>query len=121
IANTDKRSTPKYRITNTYITDTGRNTLLIRTRFQALDGGAYRLYLLVNPSMAGGGANNNAWWDATNAALMASGTGAFFGSSVTVVSAVKVASPNGFIAHDTGYSGSPSDCLVDLNADKTLN
>ena len=54
---------PKYRITNTYITDPSRNTLLIRTRFESLDGGVYRLYLLANPSMAGGGANNSAWWD----------------------------------------------------------
>ena len=46
IINTDKRATPKYRITNTYITDASRNTLLIRTRFQSLDGGAYKLYLL---------------------------------------------------------------------------
>ena len=31
VANTDKRATPKYRITNTYVTDPSRNTLLIRT------------------------------------------------------------------------------------------
>jgi glucoamylase len=73
ITNTDKRATPKYRITNTYITDSSRNTLLIRTRFQSLDGDSYRLYLLENPSMAGGGANDNAWWDGTNLALMSSG------------------------------------------------
>src|SRR5262252_1318431 len=70
VTNTDKRAPPKYRITNTYITDPSRNTLLIRARFQSLDGGAYRLYLLENPSVAGGGANDNAWWDATNSALM---------------------------------------------------
>jgi glucoamylase len=32
VTNTDQRATPKYRITNTYITDPSRNTLLIRTR-----------------------------------------------------------------------------------------
>ena len=106
VTNTDKRATPKYRITNTYITDPSRNTLLIRTRFQSLDGGTYRLYLLENPSMAGGGANDNAWWDGTNSALMSSGTETLFGSSTTVVSALKVASPNGFVAHDNGYAGS---------------
>ena len=63
ITNTDKRSTPKYRITNTYITDPSQNTLLIRTCFQSLDGGTYQLYVLENPSIAGGGANDNAWWD----------------------------------------------------------
>ena len=118
VTNTDKRATPKYRITNTYITDPSRNTLLIRTRFQSLDGGTYRLYLLENPSMAGGGANDNAWWDAANAALLSSGTETLFGSLTTVVSALKVASPNGFVAHDNGYAGMTSDCYVDLSADQ---
>src|ERR687883_1844579 len=45
----------KYKITNTYVTDPASSTLLIKTRFQSLDGGTYRLYLLQNPSMAGGG------------------------------------------------------------------
>ena len=121
VTNTDKRATPKYRITNTYITDPSRNTLLIRSRFQSLDGGAYQLYLLENPSMASGGANNNAWWDPANSALMSSGTGALFGSSMTVVSALKVASPNGFVAHDNGYAGRASDCYVDLAAHRVLN
>ena len=102
VTNTDKRAPPKYRITNTYITDPSRNTLLIRTRFQSLDGNSYRLYLLENPSMAGGGANDNAWWDATNFALMSSGTETLFGSPTTVVSALKVASPNGFVGHENG-------------------
>lgn len=121
VTNTDKRLPPKYKITNTYIADPSRNTVLIRTRFQSLDGGTYQLYLLVNPSMAGGGANDNGWWDATNAALMASGTENLFGSPMTVVSALKVASPNGFVAHDNGYAGTPSDCYVDLRDDKVLN
>ena len=121
VTNTDKRATPKYRITNTYITDPSRNTLLIRTRFQSLDGGTYRLYLLENPSMAGGGANDNAWWDGTNSALMSSGTETLFGSPMTVVSALKVASPNGFVAHDNGYAGTASDCYVDLRDHKVLN
>lgn len=120
ITNTDKRATPKYRITNTHVTDPSRNTLLIRTRFQSLDGGSYRLYVLENPSMAGGGANDNAWWDAANAALMSSGTETLFGSPLTVVSALKAASPNGFVAHDNGYAGKASDCYRDLAAHKTL-
>jgi glucoamylase len=115
VTNTDVRATPKYRLTNTYITDPSRNTLLIRTRFQSLDGGTYQLYLLENASMAGGGANNNAWWDPTNSALLSSGTVNAFGSSMTVVSALVVATPNGFVAHDNGYSGKASDCDVDLS------
>ncbi|MBV8452073.1 MAG: RICIN domain-containing protein [Deltaproteobacteria bacterium] len=120
ITNTDKRTTPKYRITNTYITDPDRNTLLIRTRFQSLDGNSYQLYLLENPSMAGGGMDDNAWWDGTNAALMSSGTDTLFGSKTTIVSALKVASPNGFVAHENGYAGAASDCLVELRTKKVL-
>ena len=121
ITNTDKRAMPRYSITNTYITDPSRNTLLIRTRFQSLNGGAYQLYLLENPSMAGGGANDNASWDATNSALLSSGTETLFNSQMPVFSALKVASPNGFIAHDNGYAGQASDCLVDLTANDVLN
>ncbi len=121
VTNTDKRATPKYRITNTYITDPSRDTLLIRTRFQSLDGGIYRLYLLENPSMAGSGGNDNAWWDGTNSALISSGAEILFGSSTTVVSALKVSSPNDFVAHDNGYTGKASDCYVDLSADRVLD
>ena len=120
ITNTDTRNPPKYKITNSYITDPDQNTLLIRTRFQSLDGGSYQLYLLENASMAGGGANNNAWWDPMNSALIASGSGNLFGSTLTIVSALKVASPNGFVAHEVGYSGAASDCYQDVMNNKTL-
>jgi glucoamylase len=120
LTNTDKRPVPKYRITNTFITDPNRNAMLIRTRFQSLDGGIYQLYLLENASAAGGGANNNAWWDNANSALLSSGTEPLFGSLTTVVSALKVA-PNGFAAHDNGYVGTASDCYVDLRDNKVLD
>ncbi|MBV8399991.1 MAG: hypothetical protein JOZ17_14825, partial [Acetobacteraceae bacterium] len=121
VTNTDKRSSPKYRITNTYITDPGRDTLLIRTQFQSLDGDKYRLYLLENASVAGGGANDNAWWDGADAALISSGTETLFGSPITIVSALKIASPNQFVAHQNGYAGAASDCYVDLRANKALS
>ncbi len=120
VTNTDARPTPKYRITNTYVTDPSRDTLMIRTRFESLDGGVYRLFLLANPSMAGGGAGNSAWWDATNSALMASGTRTLFGSPVTVFSALKAGSPNGFVANDNGFSAMASDCNVELHKNKAL-
>ena len=120
VTNTDKRSPPKYRITNTFVTDPSRDTLLIRTRFESLDGGVYQLYLHANPSMAGGGANNSARWDATHSALMASGTRTLFGSPMTIVSALKVASPNGFVANDNGFATVASDCDVELHKDMAL-
>ena len=120
VTNTDKRQSPKYRITNTYVTDPSRDTLLIRTRFEFLDGGVYQLYLHANPSIAGGGANNSAWWDGTHSALMASGTRTLFGSPMTIVSALKVASPNGFVANDNGFATVASDCDVELHKDMAL-
>jgi len=119
VTNTDMRPSPKYRITNTYIADPSRDAL-IRTRFESPDGGIYRLYLLANPSMAGGGADNKAWWDRTNLALMASGTRSLFGSPTTVISALKVGSPSGFVANDNGYTAMASDCNVELHKNKTL-
>lgn len=116
ITNTAKSG--KYRITNTYVTDPSNSTLVIDTRFQSLDGGQYQLYLLTNPSLAGGGGGDNAWWDATNGALDASDTQTLFGSPLTVDSALKVS--GGFTAHDNGYSGTASDCNVDVTANKRL-
>lgn len=116
VTNTAKSG--KYRITNTYLTDPSRNTLVINTRFQSLDGGSYHLYLLANPSLAGGGANDNAWWDSASGGLLASDTETLFGSSVPVDSALRVSS--GFVAHDNGYAGTPSDCNVDVTAHRTL-
>jgi glucoamylase len=117
ISNTAK--TGRYRITNTYVTDPARNTLVINTRFQSLDGGRYQVYLLENPSMAGGAANDNSWWDNAHGALLSSDTQTLFGSAMTVASAVKVS--NGFLAHDNGYASAASDCLVDLIAHKALS
>ena len=120
VTNTDARQPSKYRITNTYIADPSRDTLLVRTRFESLDGGVYRLYVLANPSIAGGGANNSAWWDGTNSALMASGTRSLFGSPTTVVSALKVGSPNGFVANNNGFATMASDCNVELHRNMVL-
>ncbi len=74
-----------------------------------------------NPSMAGGGANNTAWWDGTNSALMASGTRSLFGSPTTVVSALKVGSANVLVGNDNGYSAMASDCNVELHKNSTLD
>ncbi|MEV0070350.1 glycoside hydrolase family 15 protein [Amycolatopsis sp. NPDC050768] len=115
VTNTAKSG--RYRITTTYVTDPARATLVTRTRFQSLDGGTYRLYLLANPSMAGGAGGDTASWDGSG--LVASGTENLFGTTTTVVSSLRVST--GFSAHDNGYSGAASDCLVDLRADHTLD
>jgi glucoamylase len=100
----------RYRLTDTYVTDPDRSALLVRTRFQALDGGSYRLYVLYNPSLNGGGANDTGAWDA--------GQGALEASDGSVASALKASV--GFTAHSTGYSGSSSDGYSDIAAHRSL-
>jgi glucoamylase len=107
---TNTATSGRYRLTNTYVTDPDRPTLMIRTRFQSLDGGTYKLYVLFNPSLGGGGANDTGAWDAGHGALVASDGG----------TASALASSAGFVAHSSGYSGSASDGFSDLSAHKTL-
>jgi glucoamylase len=108
----------RYRITNTYVTDPNRSTLLIRTRFQSLDGGAYRLFVLYNPSLAGGAGGDTGGWDAGHGALVASDTQSLFGAPLSVASAL--AASTGFVAHSTGYSGTDSDGYRDIAAHHAL-
>jgi len=98
----------KYRITKTYVTDPARSTLLIETRFEALAGGPYQLYVLYNPSL-----NNSGMGDSG-----ATSGNALVGSDGPVASAL-VASA-GFLKVTSGYSGTSSDGLVDLKANKQL-
>lgn len=115
VTNTAKSG--KYRITSTYVTDPARNTLLVRTRFESLDGGSYKLYALYNPSLAGGGGNDTGAWDSGSGALVASDDQPVFGS--TVASALKASVA--FTEHSTGYSGSASDGLSDLRSSHGLS
>ncbi|MBV8720365.1 MAG: ricin-type beta-trefoil lectin domain protein [Chloroflexi bacterium] len=119
ITNTAKSR--RYRLTNTYVTDSNNNTLVIRTRFESLDGGAYQLFILENPSTAGDGGMNDAFWDPSGQALISTNTQALFNqaSPIPVASALKSSSP--FIAHTNGYAGAASDCLVDLRAHQLLS
>src|SRR5664280_952244 len=103
----------RYRLTNTYVTDPTRATVEVRTHFQSLDGGSYRLYVLYNPSLAGGSGNDTGSWDATNGALVASDSQPLFS---TPLPPVQVASS----LHSTGYSGTPSDGYQDIAAHQQL-
>jgi glucoamylase len=51
---------------------------------------------------------------------MAIGTRSLFGSPTTVVSALKVGSPNGFVANDSGFATMASDCNVELHKTMAL-
>jgi len=98
----------RYRITKTYVTDPARATLLIRTRFQVLSGGALQLYVLYNPSLAGSGMGD----------IGASTRGQLQASDGSVASAL--AASTGFTKTSNGYSGTSSDGWQDLTAHHAL-
>ncbi len=98
----------KYRITRTLVTDPDRPTLLMETRFQALSGGPYQVYVLYNPSLNNSGKGDTA---ATSGDALVSTDG-------PVSSAL--ASSAGFVQMSSGYSGTSSDGLIDLNAHRQL-
>ncbi|WP_433335141.1 glucan 1,4-alpha-glucosidase [Spirillospora sp. CA-294931] len=99
----------KYRITKTYTADPQRATMLVRTRFQALTGGPYRLYVLFNPSL-----NNSGMGDTG-----ATANGKLVATDGPVSSALAVSS--GFAKTSNGYSGTVSDGYQDLAADKRMD
>jgi glucoamylase len=98
----------QYRITKTYVTDVRRPTLLIETRFQALSGGPYHLYVLYNPSLANSGMGDAG---ASSGSMLVANDG-------NIASAL--ASSSGFVKMSSGYSGTPSDGYQDLIAHHIL-
>ncbi len=98
----------RYRITRTLVTDPDRPVLLMQTRFQALSGGPYQVYVLHNPSLAGSGKGDIA---ATSSNALVASKGAIADALVSSL---------GFTQTSNGYSGTASDGLVDLNRNKHL-
>ncbi|WP_370947528.1 glucan 1,4-alpha-glucosidase [Amycolatopsis sp. cg5] len=98
----------RYRITKTYVTDPARATLLIRTRFQVLTGGALKLFALYNPSLGNSGMGDTG----------ATANGQLQASDGNVASAL--ASSTGFTALSSGYSGTSSDGWQDLTQHRAL-
>ncbi|MGJ7904876.1 glucan 1,4-alpha-glucosidase [Actinopolyspora sp. H202] len=105
--NTDRDG--RYRITKTYITDPERSVLLVRTRFEVLEGGPLRLYALYNPSLNGSGMGDSG---ATSGDTLVASDGEVASS---------LAASNGFSATTSGYSGTSSDGYRDLDADHRLD
>ncbi len=97
-----------YEITKTYVTDPDRATLLISTRLQVLGATPLKLYVLFNPSLDGTGSNDTGG-SAGNALVGSDGA-----------SASALASSADFTETSSGYSGTDSDGLVQLNKDRRL-
>jgi glucan 1,4-alpha-glucosidase len=118
----------KYRITTDFLTDPSRPTVLLHSRFEALEGRAsdYQVYARFDPNLNGngGGGADNAGAD----------TGATQGNvlvgsdTVTATNAanrdyaqpVFSALDGGFTDVSNGYAGAPSDGLRQLDASRRL-
>jgi glucoamylase len=106
--NTDKQG--RYRIIETFVTDPRRDALEVRIRFTSLDGGAYRVYALYDPSLANGGMDDSG--RTSGASLVASDAGGQVNSAL-------VSQPR-FDETSTGYLGT-SDGWTDLKDDQALD
>ena len=120
----------KYRLITDYLTDPGRNTVVMRTHFQPLAGGlsAYKLYVLYDPSINGngGGGSGNGGGD-SGAVDSSTGHNVLIASdpvtatnaanrtyAVPVYSALDASRP--FSQVTNGFDAAPSDPRVQLDA-----
>ncbi len=106
--NTDRQG--RYRILETFVTDPGSAALEVRLRLVSLDGHAYRLYALYDPSLANTGMDDSG--GTSGRALVASDAGGDVDSALV--------SRPGFDETSTGYLGT-SDGWTDLKDDQTLD
>jgi glucan 1,4-alpha-glucosidase len=117
----------RYRLVTDYITDPGRDAVLIRVRLVPTHGaGALRLYVRLDPSVngnGGGGASNGGADDASidpaTTALVASDPGTVTNATnrdYAVPTALALRADRPFLAGTSGFAGTGSDGLVQLDA-----
>jgi glucoamylase len=132
---TAKAKSGRYRIVTDYVTDTARESVVMRSRFTALKGKArdYRLYVRFDPTLngnGGGGAGNGGKDNGTVAA--AGGHTLLVGSDpVTATNAANrdyavpvhsaLDADAGFLEVSNGFAGKPSDGLTQLDAGHRLS
>src|SRR5215217_7792872 len=102
----------RYRITKTYVTDTRRDTVLMRVTFEPLVAGDYRLFALYDPAVG-----NSSLHD--TAAREGAGTDVALLASEGSVASALVASP-GFTRTSSGFVGT-SDGWTDLEDNRRLD
>jgi hypothetical protein len=119
----------RYRIVTDYVTDPNRPTVVLRSRFEALRGRDYRLYVRFDPTLNGnGGGGGNGGADSGGIAR-AGGHTLLVGSdpvtttnaanrdyAIPVHSALDASRP--FRAVSNGFAGQASDGLTQLDADR---
>src|SRR3954447_23234632 len=90
----------RFRITKTYVTDPGRNTLLVGVRFESLTGGPLRLYALYDPGLGNDGMDDSG--TSAHQALLASDDGSPVASALTASPAFTKLS-NGYLGTSDGW------------------
>jgi len=100
----------RYKIVETFVTDPRRDALDVSIRLVSLDGGAYALYALYDPSLANTGMDDSG--GTTGHALVAA-------DGTKPVASALVSRP-AFSATSTGYLGT-SDGWTDLSGDQRLD
>src|SRR5512144_86872 len=107
----------RYRITNTFVTDPARSTVLMHVAFQWLDGAPYQLYVLYNPSLGNSALHDSGRTDSTDRGLSAS-DGKFNSYLKGGHGATFSKMSNGYSANNDGWSDLQSDGRMDLAADR---
>ncbi|MDX6358692.1 MAG: glucoamylase, partial [Nocardioidaceae bacterium] len=106
--NTDKQG--RYKIVETFVSDPRRAALDVSIRLISLDGGAYAVYALYDPSLANTGMNDSG--HTAGGALVAT-------DGAKEVASALISQPT-FDATSTGFLGT-SDGWTDLQGDQTLD
>jgi glucoamylase len=120
----------RYRLVTDYITDPGRNSVLMRSHLVALVAGTYNLYVRFDPTVNGNGGGGSGNGGADNATVDTS-TGHPIAVSYDTVTATNAANNNYrqpvFAALDgpfgqveSGFAGAASDGLTQLDASHAL-
>ena len=125
----------RYRLTTTYLTDTRRDSVVVRVRLTPLGGttGSLRLYVRVDPTIGGNGGGGTASGQNAGAdsATIDAGTGALVSYDTNTVTAavnrdyamptyLAVRADRQFGAAASGYAGTGSDGLVQLDQHREL-
>jgi glucoamylase len=123
----------RWRIVTDYLTDPGRNALLLRLRFQPLAPGDLRLYLRLDPTVngnGGGGPGNGG----ADSGVVDTSTGHPVPVAIDTETATNAANRDyaqpvyaaldasrPFTEVSNGFAGQPSDGLVQLDRDRALS
>lgn len=124
----------RYRLTTTYLTDPRRDSIVVHTRLTALQGSRrdLQLYVRVDPTIGGnGGGGATDQNSGPDSATIDSGTGALVSYDTNTVTAavnrdyavptyLAVRADRPFLAATSGYAGSASDGLTQLDQDHAL-